>query len=197
MSSDGGPDLILTPFYYLRHGETDWNRAGLAQGRTDVPLNERGLAQAEAARPALSTCEIATICCSPLARARRTAEIVGRDIAAEIFVIDDLAECCWGDAEGQPKGKWFADWLGGVNQPNAESYASFMARALAGLNTALRHPGPVLIVGHGGVYWAVQQHGRLDADADIPNCLPVRHDPPVDGYPGWTTHLVGRRNGSG
>ena len=61
-----------------------------------------------------------------------------------------------------------------------------MTRALAGLNAALRHPGPVLIVGHGGVYWAVQRHGRLDADSDIPNCVPVRYDPPVDGFPGWT-----------
>lgn len=190
MTSAGKAGLIPTPFYYLRHGETDWNKAGLAQGMTDVPLNARGVAQAEAARPALLGLDVKTVCCSPLSRARGTAEIVCRDIAAQIVVIDDLAECCWGAGEGQPKGRWFTDWLNGFDPPGAESYAAFMTRALAGLNAALRHPGPVLIVGHGGVYWAVQQHGRLDADGDIPNCVSVRHDPPYDGFPGWTATSI-------
>ena len=97
--------LIPTPFYYLRHGETGWNKAGLAQGMTDVPLSARGVAQAEAARPALSNLDIGTICSSPLSRARQTAGIAGRDLAAEIVVIDELAECCWGAGEGKPKGK--------------------------------------------------------------------------------------------
>ena len=34
--------------YIVRHGETDWNKAGKVQGRTDIPLNERGRYLAEA-----------------------------------------------------------------------------------------------------------------------------------------------------
>ncbi len=39
---------MLTPktFYFLRHGETDWNRQRIIQGQTDTELNATGLAQA-------------------------------------------------------------------------------------------------------------------------------------------------------
>ena len=32
--------------YFLRHGETDWNKNGMMQGHSDIPLNENGIAQA-------------------------------------------------------------------------------------------------------------------------------------------------------
>ncbi|MFX8778338.1 histidine phosphatase family protein, partial [Acinetobacter baumannii] len=39
-----------TSFYFLRHGETEWNRLRRCQGRSDIPLNETGIAQAHAAK---------------------------------------------------------------------------------------------------------------------------------------------------
>src|SRR5438067_11542 len=82
--------VVERTFYYLRHGETDWNREHRAQGHNDIPLNETGVAQAYAAVPALARCGIATVCTSPLARARRTAEIVNETLGRPLVVIDAL-----------------------------------------------------------------------------------------------------------
>ena len=38
--------LPRNPFYFIRHGETDWNRRNIIMGSQDIPLNERGLEQA-------------------------------------------------------------------------------------------------------------------------------------------------------
>ena len=61
--------------YLVRHGETSWNIGRKVQGQTDIPLNETGVRQAEKVREELKD-EVFDVCyCSPLMRARRTAEI--------------------------------------------------------------------------------------------------------------------------
>ena len=182
--------ITSVPFYYLRHGETDWNLQRRMQGRSDVPLNETGIAQAHAAKSLLTGLEIRTVCTSPLARARDTAEIVNQTLGCPVVTIDDLAECSFGDYEGEFYGDWVAAWRRGDPLPGAEPYDAFLARSVAGINRALTHEGPVLIVAHGGVYWAIQHHGRIDADGPIPNGVPVRHEPPTDDFPGWKAEAV-------
>ncbi len=177
--------LERRPFFYLRHGETDWNRAHRQQGQTDIPLNDTGRAQAQAAGAMVADCEIASICCSPLGRARETAEIVNQRLGRTITVIDALVECNWGAGEGRIAGEWYADWWRGGFLEGAEPYEQFIERALNGINEALSHPGPVLIVGHGAVYRAVKIHARLDIDFRLANGVPVRHEPPSDGTPWW------------
>lgn len=184
--------LAAKSFYYLRHGETDWNRAHRAQGHVDMPLNDTGVAQAEAAAVPLRGSAIATICCSPLLRARETAEIVNRTLGRPLVVFDELKECGFGVCEGLPRGSWLADWRRGITPEGAEPYDFFMARALVGINKALAQPGPVLIVAHAGVYWAIQRHGALDPAAQLPNACPVRHDPPSAEIPGWTVTVMER-----
>jgi probable phosphoglycerate mutase len=63
-------DLLL-----VRHGETEWSRAGRHTGRTDLPLTATGEEQARALVPVLAGRRIATVLCSPLDRAVRTAEL--------------------------------------------------------------------------------------------------------------------------
>ena len=62
----------------LRHGETDHNASGIWQGQLDSPLSTRGVAQAEAAGPALAQLAPDRIVSSDLQRAARTAESVAR-----------------------------------------------------------------------------------------------------------------------
>src|ERR1700710_1779050 len=68
-------DLAIEPVpcWYLRHGETDWNRRGLSQGSNDIPLNELGLSQARGAAVRLRDRGITSIVSLPVGRARVTA----------------------------------------------------------------------------------------------------------------------------
>lgn len=68
--------------YMMRHGETDWNVQHLFQGRTDIPLNENGRKVAELTRDGMKDIHFDVAFCSPLCRAKETAQIIleGRDI---------------------------------------------------------------------------------------------------------------------
>lgn len=187
--------LTEVEFYYLRHGETDWNLQGLAQGRTDVPLNENGRAQARDACRLVENLRISTLCSSPLQRALETAEILQSQTGARLEVIEDLAECSWGACEGQGKGDWFHGWRSGELTPKgAEPYGFFLERALRGINQALTLRGPVLIVAHGGVYWAIEKYAALEAGADLPNATPVFHKPPRSDFPWWSAEILDTRS---
>jgi probable phosphoglycerate mutase len=178
-------------FFFLRHGETNWNREHRVQGQVDVPMNDTGLEQARRACNLVRGLPVATMCASPLSRALDTAIPLQTLLGCELEVIDDLAECSWGEREGDVKGQWFEDWKAGIRNPDgAESYAQFIERALRGINKCLERPGPVLIVSHGGVYWSVQKYAALGSEFDIPNAIPLRHDPPGRDYPWWTATVL-------
>lgn len=84
----------------VRHGETEYNRRGLALGRDDVPLNERGLWQARRAGEALSGEPLTAVYSSPLRRALDTAEQVASPHGLEVRVEERLIEMEIGDVEG-------------------------------------------------------------------------------------------------
>lgn len=88
------------PFYFLRHGQTDWNRDGRYQGTSDTPLNETGLAQARAAAAALAKVTIDRVVASPLIRALKTAAIVAEAIGAPIHIDSGLRERSFGSFDG-------------------------------------------------------------------------------------------------
>ncbi|MBK9158029.1 MAG: histidine phosphatase family protein [Propionibacteriaceae bacterium] len=83
-----------------RHGETAWNSEGRFQGQGDVPLNERGFAQARAAAPALASFRPARIVSSDLARARATAQTLGDLTGLPVELDRRLREVHVGEWEG-------------------------------------------------------------------------------------------------
>lgn len=176
------------PFWYVRHGQTDWNLENRAMGQTDIPLNINGEHQAFLARNHLIGENIATICHSPLLRAKRTAEIFNELLNCNLVELEELREFDLGPYEGKIKEKWFQDWRAGVEIPKTESFANFIKRALAGINKALCLPGPVLIVAHGGVYWAIEQTLQVFAEGGLQNCIPVFHEPPMNEHEKWQVH---------
>lgn len=86
--------------YIIRHGKTDWNVQHRLQGMTDIPLNEEGRKMARDAAIEYKDIHFDVCYCSPLIRARETAEILleGRDIP--IIVDDRLREMGFGKYEG-------------------------------------------------------------------------------------------------
>ena len=71
--------------FVTRHGQTDWNVQKKVMGRCDEPLNEKGLEQAEETRKKLLDEDIDLIICSPLIRARKTAEVINKGRNKTLF----------------------------------------------------------------------------------------------------------------
>jgi broad specificity phosphatase PhoE len=87
--------------YFVRHGETDWNKLGLGQGsRNDIPLNNNGIKQAEITGKYFRDYRIDDknfdlVLCSPMLRAKKTAEIICNKVGFDLNKIkffDELVE---------------------------------------------------------------------------------------------------------
>jgi broad specificity phosphatase PhoE len=88
-------DLVL-----VRHGLTDWNEEGRLLGRTQVGLNARGRAQAEAVAAALSSHAIGAVLAGPLRRAQETAAPIAAAHGLSVRTEDGLDEV------------WLRRWVG-------------------------------------------------------------------------------------
>jgi len=145
--------------FIVRHGVTDWNRLGRAQGHRDIPLNEDGLDQA---RRFAATFDVRAdhIFTSDLARAHATAKHYADRHALEVQVREALRERSFGDFEGEPY-HWVTEQmesramaegihLAAVRPPNGESFHDVWQR-LDGFVEELRElDGTVAAFAHGG-----------------------------------------------
>jgi broad specificity phosphatase PhoE len=142
----------------LRHGETEWSRAGKHTGRTDLPLTQQGEAAAAALAPALAGRRIQAVFTSPAQRAVRTAELAGLTGAK---TEPDLWEWDYGGYEGHTTAEiqagrpgWYL-WRDGVVPGDAahpgETAGQVGARADAVLSRVapLLADGDVALVAHG------------------------------------------------
>jgi 2,3-bisphosphoglycerate-dependent phosphoglycerate mutase len=156
-----------------RHGETDGNAARILQ-RPDVPLNARGLRQAEQLAERLSALGFARIVCSDLLRARMTAAPLAArsDVAVEESPL--LQERNFGDLRGLPYADLAENPFGpDFAPPNGEDWPTFHARvaaAFAFIVTRRRGTGGTLVViTHGLVCRAlVERHALLPEGVAVP-----------------------------
>ncbi|PSL18754.1 histidine phosphatase family protein [Shimia abyssi] len=128
----------------LRHGHTEWNRAGRIQGRTDIPLD--GQARTDLSGFALPEgWKDADVVSSPLGRAKETAEIVS---GRPPNIVPELMEMDWGQWEGKKGVELKADpasgfrdieqWGWDYRPPEGESPADVKARLLPWLASLKR-----------------------------------------------------------
>jgi broad specificity phosphatase PhoE len=153
-------------FYFLRHGQTDWNVEGRFQGHTDIPLNKLGLAQAHEAARLLASRRIDLTVASPLIRARKTAEIVAERLGMPVVFDDELKERHFGAFEGLIVNHVKAQFglqpherLVRHLPPDAEQWHDTRARTVRVMGKWLdRHPGQMLLfVSHAGLFDALYE----------------------------------------
>ncbi len=153
----------------VRHGETDWNVANRWQGWIDIPLNQRGVQQAQAKAAELSNtnCQFAAVASSDLSRAHETATVLKSILGIDThFVHEGFRERFGGDWQGLTRTEIHATWPEQVElwrsgqlagPPNAETTEAMLARfdvALACLADAVPQ-GDLALVTHGGIQRAV------------------------------------------
>ena len=151
-------ELIL-----LRHGETEWSRAGKHTGRTDIPLTPRGEAAAKALAPLLAGRRIAAAFTSPARRAVTTAAFAGLDNAKPD---PDLWEWDYGGYEGlttpqiqETRPGWYL-WRDGVIPGDAAHPGETVAQVGARADAVLARVRPLLASGAGADVVLVA-HGHL------------------------------------
>ena len=162
--------------YVTRHGQTDWNVQGKTQGRTDIELNEVGIEQAKQTKEELKNVEIDLIICSPLKRARKTAEIINEGRNIPIIFEEQIIERNFGEFEGEKiKFDEFWDYNLTPNYQRAETIQEIISRIsnfLDKIKEEYKNKN-VLLVTHGGVSIAINCYFKgIPADGKLINyCL--------------------------
>jgi broad specificity phosphatase PhoE len=135
----------------VRHGETEWSKAGKHTGRTDIPLTDRGREEAEAVGAALRGRRFERALTSPLSRAADTCRLAGFGDVAEAR--DELMEWDYGAYEGrttpeirEERPGWSL-WRDGV--PEGETAADVGSRVERAIAELRRLDGDALVFAHG------------------------------------------------
>ena len=189
----GAPDdrrfeFGVTPFYFLRHGETRESVRGIVQGQNDTRLNAKGRQSARKAAASLDGVTLRSIYASPLKRTWETARILSILTGVPVFPVPGLMERNWGPYQGRPKSMRPASPAEG----SVESLEAFTARVVAAMDT-IRGPSPVLVVAHSGVFRQLCSYTGLSDDpaVSVANDMVLRLEPPSERRPGWHISVVG------
>ena len=144
---------MLSHLYLIRHGETAWSLSGQHTSYTDIPLTEKGEADARQLAQRLGSVRFNEVFTSPRLRARRTCELAGFSCRSKIE--PELAEWNYGEYEGlrtteihkiRPAWKIFTDGC-----PGGESPADIAARADRVIASLRSHEGKVAVFAHGHI----------------------------------------------
>jgi broad specificity phosphatase PhoE len=154
----------VTRIILVRHGQTAWNIGSGAgehfRGRVDLPLDDAGLAQAQAVAERLANCPIVAVYSSPLKRAIETARPTAQQLGLPVQPLPGIVDINYGDWQGLSPAEvakthpdLYRLWLEKphrVKFPNGESLRQVRLRGMAALEeTIVRHEGEVvLLVAH-------------------------------------------------
>jgi len=145
----------------VRHGQTEWNRVERFRGRADVPLNETGLAQAEATGQRIAEeWQPTAVFSSPLSRAVKTAEAIAKHFNLPVQTHPGLTDIDYGEWQGlmpdEVRERWSEAAHAWYNEPEIacipgrETLAGLRERAMCTVNELVSHHNEqtIVLVGH-------------------------------------------------
>ncbi len=176
--------------YLARHGQTAYNLEGRFQGQLPIPLDATGRVQASELAERAAAYGFRTLWCSPLLRARETADVIARRIGlqpredARLMETDagDWTDRSFADVQAEAPAQFaaFASGDPGFAFPGGESFAHQEDRVSAAIADIERSELPALAVCHGMVIRAAlaQRAGhRVERFERVPNAALVPLDP--------------------
>jgi alpha-ribazole phosphatase len=152
----------MTTIFFIRHGQTLWNKNFKYQGHSDIELSEEGLLQAEQVALRLRREPFSAIYSSDLKRAVVTAEIVACHHSLQVETMSEFREVGFGEWEGLKYDQIYAGWSEEIEKffrfpsqvkiPGGESFYDVQERTNRGLELIRqRHEGEcIAVVTHGG-----------------------------------------------
>jgi alpha-ribazole phosphatase len=152
----------MTTIFFIRHGQTLWNKNFRYQGQSDIELSEEGLRQAEQVALRLRREPFSAIYSSDLVRAVVTAEKVAAHHSLPVVTMPEFREVSFGEWEGLKYDQIYAGWTAEIEKffrcpsqveiPGGESFHDLHRRTNQGLEILRqRHECEcIAIVTHGG-----------------------------------------------
>jgi len=151
----------MTLIVLVRHGQTEWNRVERFRGQADMPLEETGLAQAEAtAQRIVAEWRPVAVYSSPLSRAVKTAEAIARQFGLSVQIHPGLTDINYGQWQGLTPDEARERWPELVDAwyrtpetaqiPGGETLNNLRVRTMEAVRElAARHTGKtIVLVGH-------------------------------------------------
>jgi len=150
-------ERTVTTIYLVRHGQTAWNKEEIFRGRTDVPLDETGLREAQLAAEYFRGKEIHAIYSSPLLRASQTAQKVAEICRLDVTPLQGIIDMSFGEWEGrslqevrEKDQERYRQWRGEphrVKIPGGETLEEVRVRSMATLEAMIEsHSGKTLVL---------------------------------------------------
>jgi broad specificity phosphatase PhoE len=129
----------MRTFYFIRHGQTEWNAIERMQGRWNSDLNEHGLRQADENGRLLGGLDVEALFSSPLDRARQTADIISGYVDLPVTYDERIVEWDCGEWSGHLRtdviARWPEEWAAihadpfHYRGPGCENYPDMFERA--------------------------------------------------------------------
>ena len=161
------PSSYKKKFYFIRHGETDFNKEKRYTGLYDISLNKKGIEQVNQALYLLNEQNISVIYSSPLKRALETATIISKYLNIPIKIIDNFKERDFGvfQTKRKPNYKKKCFYKG-------QTLYVYQRETIRGYKKI--HDNNFIIVAHSGTYKALNKYLlNTNISKTVTNALPV------------------------